>query len=281
MNERFHLYPNGEGKADAQNSTYSNGSSNGPGRSQFVNGRYSSNGNGHNGPPQPDREAKGSEPEPPRLRETGSLSGRPRATGPVGIPADPPLTNPATGQTVLSGSLTAFSPSSLLSLLNIQKQNGWLRMSSQRVEGYIYVEKGEVWDAGLSRTSQGALAFFQLFGWRQGDFSFELASGAPPRRSISASLPVLQVRATLWLDSMNKYSSVIPNPGYLISIAEEPRSEVVIEPHQWAILTKIVSRTMSVTELAAELERDLMDIIGITVELVKMGVAVVRPPDEE
>lgn len=185
-----------------------------------------------------------------------------------------------TGQIVLTGRLVAFSPSSLLSLLNIQKQTGYLRLQSGGAEGYIYVEKGEVYDAGMGRVSSGALAVFQLFGWRQGEFSFEVGATPPERRTIEASLPVLQVRATLWLDSMNKYSSIIPSSNHRVSLSPEPRSEVVIEPYQWSVLTKIVSRSLSISELAVELNQDLMTVTRITAELVKMGVAIIKDPSE-
>lgn len=192
-------------------------------------------------------------------------------------PIAPPFMS--VGQQVLSGSLVAFSPSSLLSLLNMQKHTGWLRMRNQPFEGYIYVDKGEVFDAGIWRVSHGALAIFQLFGWREGEFRFETGSPPPERRTIEASLPVLQVRATLWLDSMKKYTPIIPSPSHRISIAAEPRREVIIEPYQWAVLTKIVTKPCSVAELAAELGQDLMTVTKISAELVKMEVAMVLPPE--
>lgn len=179
---------------------------------------------------------------------------------------------------VMRGVLTAFSPSSLLSLLNIQKATGNLRLRSGKAEGYIFVEKGEVFDAGLGSVN-GALALFQLFGWRQGEFFFEIDGPSPGRRTIEASLPVLQVRATLWLDNMNKYMPIIPSTSHRIAVASEPRSEVVIEPYQWPVLTKIVSRPLSIAQLAAELDQDLMTVTRIAADLVKMGVAVVYEPD--
>ncbi|MEI6043088.1 MAG: DUF4388 domain-containing protein [Chloroflexota bacterium] len=181
-------------------------------------------------------------------------------------------------QEVLHGSLRAFSPSSLLSLLNIQKATGHLRMRSNKFEGYIFVDRGEVYDAGLGSVN-GALALFQLFGWKQGEFTFELGGANPARRTIEASLPVLQVRATLWLDNMNKYMPIIPSTSHRIAVANEPRSEVVIEPYQWPVLTKIVSRPMSISMLATELNQDLMTVTRIAADLVKMGVAVVYEPE--
>jgi Domain of unknown function (DUF4388) len=181
---------------------------------------------------------------------------------------------------VLSGKLSAFSPSSLLSLLNIQKQTGYLHLSNGATVGSIYVEKGEVFDAKLGSVT-GSLALFQLFGWKIGDFGFEVGAQPPDKRTIDASLPVLQVRATLWLDNWSKYNPIIPSTSHRISIAPEPRSEVVIEPYQWPVLTKIVSQPMTIAQLAAEIDRDLMEVTKIAADLVKMGVAVVYEPNTE
>lgn len=279
MSDRFNLFPPNADDDNINTDPHSNGASpNGlgaagnNGRVHPLAGHYNNgrNGTGNNLKvtnellPEENRPAQS---QPPRREQRG-------LTGP--LPVSP---EPIGGQRVLQGALTAFSPGSLLSLLNIQKQTGWLYLSNNGMEGYIYVEKGEVYDAGVGRVSTGALAVFQLFGWKHGEFRFEIGGSSPAHRTIEASLPVLQVRATLWLDSMNKYSSVIPSPSHRISIAAEPRSEVVIEPYQWAVLTKIVRAPLSITELAGELGQDLMTVTRITVELVKMGVAVVLPPE--
>ncbi len=182
------------------------------------------------------------------------------------------------GQVVLSGSLSAFSPSSLLSLLNIQKQTGMLHMKSGPELGAIYVDKGEVYDARLDSVS-GALALFQLFGWKIGDFMFEVNIALPPKRTIEASLPVLQVRATLWLDNWNKYNPIIPSTLHRIGMAAEPRSEVMIEPYHWSVLTRIVMEPKSINTLANELGQNVMTVTRVAADLVKMGVAVVYPPE--
>ncbi|HEX2913059.1 MAG TPA: DUF4388 domain-containing protein [Chloroflexia bacterium] len=212
-----------------------------------------------------------------RLEGDGHTTSQPELTA-LNTAASAPRPKP--GSKVLSGALSAFSTSSLLSLLNIQKQTGWLRLSNGSIDGYIYVDRGEVYDAGIGTMSNGPLAAFQLFGLKQGEFSFEVGAPPPEKRTIEASLPILQVRATLWLDNMNKYSAIIPSPNHRISIAAEPRSEVVIEPYQWAVLTKIVSNSLSVAELAARLGQDLLTVTRVTAELVKMGVAEVHPPEE-
>jgi hypothetical protein len=294
MTDIFNLFPrkaaedNGDSSSPVNNLSHNGLGPGGvwpnpPSSAYTPNGRNGSNGetsrvNVHKA--ESSRDIPGRNTEQLQERLPGATKPETSKLNPTALPATPP-TNPGNhgGQEVLKGSLAAFSPSSLLSLLNIQKQTGWLYLHSNNFEGYIYIDKGEVYDAGVGRISSGALAVFQLFGWKQGEFSFETGAPAPDRRTIEATLPVLQVRATLWLDSMSKYSPVIPSPNHRVAIAAEPRSEVVIEPYQWAVLTKIVSRSLSVAELAAELNQDLMTVTRIAAELVKMGVAVVQSPD--
>ncbi len=255
------------------------------------NGNGSSNGNGNHLPPLkgrfiPNGNNNRRETEPlnttPYRGAAGHAENHERAEAPL-APVLPSPSRPygVAGQPVLNGALNAFSPSSLLSLLSIQKQTGWLYLRNASISGYIYVDKGEVFDAGIGLVSSGALAVFQLFGWKQGEFVFDVGSPPPDRRTIEVSLPVLQVRATLWLDNMNKYVQYIPSPSHLVTIASEPRSEVVIDQYQWPVLTKIVTRPISVAELAIELNQDLMTVTSIAAELVKMGVAVVKPPESK
>ena len=199
-------------------------------------------------------------------------------TGPLINAAPPEVTPIVPDRPLLSGVIGAFSTSSLLSLLNIQKQTGALRLVYGRSAGEIFVDRGEVVDATLG-TQRGAMALFQMFGWSEGEFFFY--NTTTDQRTIEASLPVLQVRATLWLDNLRQYSIIIPTTEYRIQIHPEPRGEVIIESHQWGVLTKIVSGPMSIDQLALELnEHDVMSVIRTAADLVRMGVAVVLPPIE-
>jgi hypothetical protein len=67
--------------------------------------------------------------------------------------------------------------------------------------------------------------------------------------------------------------------AHRIVIANDPPGEVVIEPYQWAVLTKIVTKPLSIAQLAEELDQDLMTIARIAADLVRVGVAVVKPPE--
>ena len=69
----------------------------------------------------------------------------------------------------LAGVLTAFSPSALLSLLNMQKATGDLRLVNYDIVAQIFVEAGEVVEATLGR-DRGLPALFYALSWTNGRF---------------------------------------------------------------------------------------------------------------
>ncbi|NWJ45409.1 MAG: DUF4388 domain-containing protein [Chloroflexi bacterium] len=254
----------------------------------FANGNYQ-NGNGKhsNGVNKADSSQTASEIlSPPSQINRGQRSAltQPLSTLPLHraryVPKNSVPAQVHSPQVVMSGSMVAFSTSALLSLLNIQKQTGMLHLYNGDTSGFIYIERGEVYDSKLD-TMTGALALFQLFGWKTGDFAFEVNVPPPGRRTIQASLPVLQVRATLWLDNWNKLNPIIPTTSHRIGIASDPGTNVVIEPYHWSILTKIVNSPISMSQLASELNQDVMTVTRIAADLVKMKIAVVYPPTSE
>src|SRR5690349_19635482 len=98
---------------------------------------------------------------------------------------------------VLQGAISVFPPSAVLSLLNLQRVTGMLYLWNRSLAATISVDTGEVIDAVLGR-DQGLPALFYALSWNTGRFEFRPMPVGP--RTINLSLPVIQVRATLWLD---------------------------------------------------------------------------------
>lgn len=186
-----------------------------------------------------------------------------------------PSTARAEGQALLAGSLHAFNLSALLSLLNIQKQSGQLTIRNRGFVAYVAVEQGEVVDASLGRI-HGLPALFQAMSWGEGGFSFAATPGA--ERTITLSLPVVQVRAALWLDRWRNVLGVIPSLGCRITVHSSPRGDVIIKPYQWGVLTRVVGGPMTVAELAHALKEDPLAITRICVELIELGLCKALPP---
>jgi hypothetical protein len=178
----------------------------------------------------------------------------------------------------LAGVLAGFSPSAVLSLLNMQQVRGELRLENQGILAHIYLDGGEVVEAILGR-DRGLAALFYALSWTSGRFFF--LPGPVPPRTIQLSLPVIQVRAALWMDRWRLLDRVFPTIWHRVGLHPQPPGEVTIQPHQWQVLTRIVATPISIVRLAALLNQDVMAMARIAAELVNMGMAVVLPPDDE
>jgi hypothetical protein len=178
----------------------------------------------------------------------------------------------------LAGAVAGFSPSAVLSLLNLQHVRGDFRLENHGIVAHIYVDAGEVVDAVLGR-DRGLAALFYALSWTSGRFFF--IPGPVPPRTIRLSLPVIQVRAALWMERWQLLDRVFPSIWYRVGLHPQPPGEVTIQPHQWQVLTRIVAEPVSIVRLAALLNQDVMAMARIAAELVNMGMAVVLPPDED
>jgi hypothetical protein len=178
---------------------------------------------------------------------------------------------------LLAGNLCAFNLSALLSLLNIQKQTGELTMRNYGFVAQAWVEQGELVDALLGRV-HGLPALFQAMSWNEGSFSF--TSSAALERTITLTLPIIQVRAALWLDRWRAVLQTIPSLGNRITVHNSPRGDVIIKPYQWSVLTRVVGGPMTVADLAHALKEDPLAVTRICVELIEMSLCQVLAPLE-
>jgi len=179
---------------------------------------------------------------------------------------------------VLTGLLNYFPPSAVLSLLNLQKATGVLYLQNRSLSATIHLHAGEVVGATMIGAEQGLPALFYALSWNTGRLQFRLEPPGP--RTINLSLPVIQVRATLWLDRWKDLRRIFPTIWYRVGIHPQPAGEVIIQPHQWQVLTRIVAEPVSIVKLAEFLHTDVLAITRVAVELVNLGLAIVVPPDE-
>lgn len=179
---------------------------------------------------------------------------------------------------LLSGSLSAFRVGALLSLLNIQQQSGLLTLHNRGFVGQVWIENGEVVDARLG-VSRGLYALFETMSWVEGEFMF--APAPIGVHSISLSLPVIQVRAALWLDRWRDVLHAIPSLGHRITVCQAPLGEVVIKPYQWSVLTRVVNGPLTIAELALALDYPALEVMRACVELLQIGLCQLLPPLED
>ncbi len=223
--------------------------------------------------------ANGNSPVPPGTRQAEAGAN----TAPL-FPHDLPP-EPGTEMTalrrlpgpVLSGSTSYFPPSAVLSLLNLQKATGVLYLQNRALAATIGLEDGEVVAATLGN-DQGLPALFYALSWNTGTFEFRRVPPGP--RSINLTLPVIQVRATLWLDRWKELRRFFPTIWHRVGIHPPPAGDVVIQPHQWQVLTRIVAEPISLVRLAELLRMDVLAVTRVAVELVMLGLAIVVAPDE-
>ena len=178
---------------------------------------------------------------------------------------------------VLSGLISVFPPGAALSLLNLQQVTGVLYLQNRSLLATISLERGEVIGATLG-ADQGLSALFYALSWNTGRFQFRQIPVGP--RTINLSLPVIQVRATLWLDRWKDLRRVFPTIWHRVGIHPAPSGEVVIQPHQWQLLTRIVAEPVSLVKLAEAMRVDVLAVTRVAVELVNLGLAIVVSPDE-
>ncbi len=188
------------------------------------------------------------------------------------------LLPPPTDDVLLFGTLRAFKVSALLSLLNVQRQSGVLTLRNHGLIAEVWVEGGEVVDALLG-VSRGLTALFEAMSWDEGDFEF--AAMPVPSRSISLSLPVIQIRASLWLDRWRDVLRVIPSLGHRITVCNAPLGDVVIKPYQWTVLTRVVTGPLTIAELALSLNYGALDVMRACAELLDLGLCELLPPLED
>ena len=179
---------------------------------------------------------------------------------------------------LLRGNLSAFSLGALLSLLNMQQQSGLLTVRNRGFLTQVWVENGEVVDARLG-VSRGLYALFEAMSWGEGEFLF--MSAPIETRSISLSLPVIQVRAALWLDRWHDVLHAIPSLGHRIAVCQAPLGDVVIKPYQWSVLTRVVTGPLTIAELALDLNYPALDVMRACVELLQIGLCQLLPPLED
>ncbi|MGI8588719.1 MAG: DUF4388 domain-containing protein [Chloroflexia bacterium] len=197
------------------------------------------------------------------------------ARQPVGEHPQPPPPNPA--RPVLGGLLAAFPAGAVISLLNLQRVTGVLHIRNNPFAATIDLDGGEVIGATFGGES-GLPALFYIMSWNTGGFEFRLEPPGP--RTITLSLPVIQVRASLWMDTWNDLRSTFPTVLHRIRIRAQPKGEVTIQPHQWPVFTRITAEPMSIARLSEELNTDILAVTTVAAELVKLGLAVVIPPEK-
>lgn len=173
----------------------------------------------------------------------------------------------------LQGSLETFALPDVLVLLSSTKKDGELRVVGGRVDGRLWLEKGQMVHANVGgRQTPFVDAIFELLRLDGGTFNFEGDSPAPHRAEphpIDLVLADAQVRLSEW----NDIARVVPHLDAVVDMAAEaPGDEVTITRDHWNLLRKVAGGR-SVHELMDALGRTEFDTCRTVKDLVEAKLA--------
>ncbi|HEX7168469.1 MAG TPA: DUF4388 domain-containing protein [Acidimicrobiales bacterium] len=154
----------------------------------------------------------------------------------------------------LQGSLETFALPDVLVLLASTKKDGELRVVGGKVDGRVWVEKGQIVHSDVNgKEAPSVDAVFELLRLDAGTFSFESESDAPKRHAgdmVDLVLADAQVRLAEW----NEIAKVVPHLDVLVDMATDaPGEEIVLNASQWRLL-RSVAGGCSVGDLMGKLD---------------------------
>ena len=140
----------------------------------------------------------------------------------------------------LQGSLETFALPDVLVLLASTKKNGELRVVGGKIDGRIWVEKGQIVHSDVNGSEIASVdAVFELLRLDAGSFSFEADNEAPARHepdTVDLVLADAQVRLGEW----NDIARVVPHLDVLVDMAHEaPGDEVIVTAADWTLLRHV------------------------------------------
>jgi hypothetical protein len=137
------------------------------------------------------------------------------------------------------------------------------------------IPEGLATDANAARAVEACV--LDLLTWREGEFRFapeESAASTPVRLAIEMLLVEAAQRAEGWQRIADRGPHAHVVPTFVDADAQQP-SLLRLEPHEWEVLTRVDGRC-DLTELAAELGREVLDVASIVHGLIGAGLLVLR-----
>jgi hypothetical protein len=173
----------------------------------------------------------------------------------------------------LQGSLETFALPDVLVLLSSTKKDGELSVTGERVDGKVWLEKGQIVHARIGSTdSKPVDAIFELLRLPNGDFVFEADAAAPTKgepEGIDSVLADAQVRLGEW----NEIAKVVPHLDAVVDMAADaPSDEVIVSRDQWSLLRRVAGGR-SVHDLMVALGTSEYDTCKTVKELVDSKLA--------
>ncbi len=173
----------------------------------------------------------------------------------------------------LQGSLESFALPDVLVLLSSTKKDGELRVVGGRVDGRLWLEKGQIVHSAVGGTETSAVdGLFQLLRLDAGTFNFD-ADSTPAHRSEPVTIDLVLADAQVRLGEWNEIARVVPHLDAVVDMASDsPDDEVLVTREHWRLL-RTVAGGRSVLDLMTALGQSEFDACKTVKELVDLKLA--------
>jgi len=156
----------------------------------------------------------------------------------------------------LQGSLETFALPDVLVLLSSTKKDGELHVVGGRVDGRVWLEKGEIVHCAIGAKEFGPVdSIFELLRLQDGTFSFE-SDIEPPKRAEPQTIDAVLADAQIRLSEWQEVAKVVPHLDAIVDMADDaPDDEVSVTRDHWHLLRSVAG---------GRSVHDVMDKLGLS-----------------
>ncbi|HEX2916282.1 MAG TPA: DUF4388 domain-containing protein [Chloroflexia bacterium] len=183
----------------------------------------------------------------------------------------------------LQGNLIDLPLIDLVQVLTLQNKTGILSLNRDFSQAQVAFTKSRIYSAYVHHANgsekpiykQGEDALYDLLGWPDGQFTFELTSTLPPVENVKHQLDYLileHCRRKDEKEQMQRLNGLItarprlvPNPPV--------QAEITLDLEEWRILY-MINGQLSIKEIADNIRQEPLSILAIAEKLEKKGLIV-------
>jgi len=180
----------------------------------------------------------------------------------------------------LHGSLADISLPDVIQLVSVSGKTGVFTLSSEGVDGKIFLKDGQIIDATAGKLS-GELAFYEMATWRKGQFIFTV-NIEPERVTVTKSNTNLMMEAARRFDEFRVLQRKIPSMDVIpYFLPRDPaQDQITLSPQEWAVVTK-VNGLLSIKQLEEATGLPAFDVCKVLYGLVTSGLISMRAVEDE
>ncbi|MHB1516729.1 MAG: DUF4388 domain-containing protein [Acidimicrobiales bacterium] len=185
-----------------------------------------------------------------------------------------PETSRGAPEETLVGSLAAFSLSEILPLLAWTGQTGEFQVTSDILDGQLWLTEGRLSDARVDTTSSIGEAVFELACLSEGTFSFTpgiLSSSGRPAVAVDSVLDEVRPQVDEW----RKLRTTLPLDVVVTLSPTPPGRDIQITSEQWQVLTTVGTTGLAVRTVLTRIGGDQIAGLRTLCDLHAIGLIVI------